>query len=153
MIQTFGWSRNIGYSFMDSCVKLHVPENHVAMISLVSLDLDLQRNQMDCADYLFIDNSGKCSAHDDNRNAICQMQDLRPTVMNGHRILSFRFKSDRGSFWLNLDFAYCIPSTRILKSQNSCLMANGIAVCPIMPPSRCISSARMSLSVQTEVLR
>ncbi|KAL8582328.1 hypothetical protein ACOMHN_037085 [Nucella lapillus] len=104
MIQTFGWSRYTGYPFMDSCVKLHVPENHVAMISLVSIDLDLQRNQMDCADYLFIDNSGKCSAHDDNRNAICQMQDLRPTVINGHMILSFRFKSDRGSFWLKPGF-------------------------------------------------
>ncbi|KAL8582326.1 hypothetical protein ACOMHN_037083 [Nucella lapillus] len=104
MIQTFGWSRYTGYPFMDSCVKLHVPENHVAMISLVSIDLDLQRNQMDCADYFFIDNSGKCSAHDDNINAICQMQDLRPTVINGHMILSFRFKSDRGSFWLKPGF-------------------------------------------------
>ncbi|KAL8567159.1 hypothetical protein ACOMHN_033061 [Nucella lapillus] len=92
-IETPGWSEGNPYmNNMDSCVTLHVPDDHVAMISLVSIDLQLCKNGRNCLDYLEFYQTENCTGRP--QETICQARDLKPKLVKDSQALSFRFFSD-----------------------------------------------------------
>ena len=93
-IQTPGWQDGKEYtSLVDSCVTLHVPDDHVTMISLVSLDLQqASGDACGAADYLEI-SEGNPLCNGWNPLRLCKTTDLLPTVFHTPA-LSLRFRSD-----------------------------------------------------------
>ncbi|KAL8597274.1 hypothetical protein ACOMHN_051585 [Nucella lapillus] len=90
LIDTPGWKQGHNYpDNLDSCVTLHVPHNHVTMVSLVSLDLQTSRP---CNDSLRLYTTGNCSGSP--WRTVCRVWDLVPTVIAETRQLSFRFYSN-----------------------------------------------------------
>ena len=79
---------------MDSCVTLLVPDDHVTMISLISIDVPRYSSRRCGRDYLEVYSTPNCTElSEGDGERFCQMKDLPPTVFSS-RALSFRFVSN-----------------------------------------------------------
>ncbi|KAL8597265.1 hypothetical protein ACOMHN_051576 [Nucella lapillus] len=96
LVETPGWAEGKRYlNSMDSCVTLHVPPDHVTMVSLVSMDVQMARNNMDCTDSLALYRGANCTgSRQDEGRVICRAQDLAPTLLTTDA-LSLRFTSNQ----------------------------------------------------------